>query len=44
MAPYLFVAFIADTKEGKHLQAYYLTLSFKCSFMILHNNVTVYST
>jgi hypothetical protein len=44
IAPYLFVTFIAETKLGRHRQAYYLTLSFKCYLIILHNNVTVFST
>jgi hypothetical protein len=41
MAPYLLVTFIAETKLGRQRQAYYLTLSFKCYLIILHNKVTV---
>lgn len=44
MAPSLFVPFIAETKLGRQLQASSLTLSLRCSLMILHNKETVYST
>lgn len=44
IAASLFDVLIADTKDGRHLQAYSRTLSFECYFMILHNKVTVSST
>lgn len=42
IAPSLFDVLIADTKDGRHLQAYSRTLSFECYLMILHNKATVY--
>ena len=44
IAPSLFDVLIADTKDGRHLQAYSRTLSFECYLMILHNKATVYQT
>ena len=34
--------FMAVIRLGKHLQAYYLTSSFGWSWMIVHNNWTVF--